>query len=442
MISADQDSSHVEHQQSISCLVTPHDAPHSADPRTSSLRLMVFFATMAIPVLLLASSTQQFAYRPGALPGTHGAATASGTTAPAAGMTGSVNSGSKIDAMREKRRAANPGVEPWHPSAPEHADNHTGVYLTISSAQNEQKLRDTIKALKERGETSIVVDAKGGRVHYASNAPYANELGLVNPYLDIDKVIRIAHEEGMYLIARTVTLKDDGLYDKVPAARVKNPKTGATLAPGWTDPASPETQRYNYEVFCELAQKGFDEINMDYIRFSTADFGNLRAYTGQEKADRLVAFIKGAREKIAECNPATKLGVSTFAIIGWNYDVNVETLGQDIKRIAPYVDIISPMAYPATFTSEGYYVPGKHPRSRMYWLVYRTIKGYADFLGADAVKLRPWIQGYYVDAKDMREQMDALTDAGACGFQVWNANNNYGPVYQAMGNWELPENCK
>lgn len=427
-------SAHDAHQLPISCLVPPHGTQRRS---RSTMTLPILVAT-ALPAFLLTTAVPtQFAMRRETVEAMHGAASVRPETATTAK--------SRIEALKQLRQSRYPGVVPLKPAAPElpvRPDNHTGVYLTISSAKNEEKLRDTIAALVERGETSLVIDVKGGRVHYPSSAPLANELGLVNPYFDLDKVLAIAKEHGMYTIARFVALKDDGLSSQVPDTMVKNPKTGAKLSPGWTDPANPTTIEYNTQVMCELAEKGFDEINLDYIRFSTADFGNLRVYSGQEKADRLEAFIKASRDTIKGCNPHTKLGISTFAIIGWNYDVNVETLGQDIKRLAPYVDIISPMAYPATFTSEGYYVQGKHPRSRMYWLVYRTLTGYAEFLGDDKVKLRPWIQGYYVSAKDMRDQMDAVVDAGLCGYQVWNANNNYGPVYQAMADWATPDTCK
>lgn len=434
----DNSTPHAQHQAPISCLVPPHIAGAVRGHKRPLRMTLSLFAATALPALLLTTAVpRELAMRRNAMPGMHGAASTSVQT--------TKTQGNRIETIRALREEKYPGAERWKPSAPAaptHPDNHTGVYLTISSANNEEKLRATIQALVDRGENALVIDVKGGRVHYPSKAALANELGLVNPYLDLERALRIAKENNIYTIARLVALKDDGLPAKLPDTMVKNPKTGAKLSPGWTDPANPTVIEYNTQIMCELAEMGFDEINLDYIRFSTADFGNLRVYTGQEKADRLETFIKASRETIDRCNPHTKLGISTFAIIGWNYDVNVETLGQDIKRLAPYVDIISPMAYPATFTSEGYYVQGKHPRSRMYWLVYRTLTGYAEFLGEDKVKLRPWIQGYYVSAKDMRDQMDAVVDAGLCGFKVWNANNNYAPVYAAMADWSAPEQCK
>lgn len=410
---------------------------------------MYLLTSLAVPLLLLTSAAPKLAYRPAATPASHGAApAASGSVMQSGTLTGSVTASGaesgtgRIDMLRAARLAAHPGVTPMHESAPTHADNHTGVYISVGSAKRDDFVQQTIQSVLKAGGTSVVVDVKGGRVYYPSQAPMANQLGLVVTGYDVDHFLQEAHAAGLYVIARFVTLKDDGLSTKDPDTMVKNPKTGAKLSPGWTDPGNPVTQEYNDEIICELAQKGFDEINFDYIRFSTSDFGNLYVYSADQKADRLASFLQAARDTVNRCGPNTKLGISTFAIIGWDYDVNVRTLGQDVKRLAQYVDVISPMAYPATFTSPEYYTPGKDPRSRMYWLVYHTLTGYKAELGDNWIKLRPWIQGYYITSKDFRDEMDAVTDAGLCGFQVWNANNNYGPVYQAMSNWTQPESCK
>jgi len=42
----------------------------------------------------------------------------------------------------------------------------------------------------------------------------------------------------------------------------------------------------------------------------------------------------------------------------------------------------------------------------------------------------------------VKDQIQAVFDAGLCGFQVWNANNNYQYTYPAMKDMQLPENCK
>jgi len=101
------------------------------------------------------------------------------------------------------------------------------------------------------------------------------------------------------------------------------------------------------------------------------------------------------------------------------------------------------MAYPSTFAIGAYYDPAKHPRSRMYYLVYQTLKGYAELLGEEhASKLRPWIQGYYITNKDMRDEIDAVYDAGACGFTVWSAGNYYDILYKVFPDVAIPDRCR
>ena len=98
-----------------------------------------------------------------------------------------------------------------------------------------------------------------------------------------------------------------------------------------------------------------------------------------------------------------KLGISSYAILGWNFPVNFEAVGQDIPEFAKIVDVISPMAYPATFAPNAYYNPGRDKGSRMYHLVWKTIMGYRELAGPENVhKIRPWIQGYGVTEKNMR----------------------------------------
>lgn len=324
-------------------------------------------------------------------------------------------------------------------------DNVTGVYLTVGSITRTKFLDDTIASVTEsNAHPSIVFDVKGSRVFFQSKeAVIGREKGIVTDSYDLKEILDKMHEKGIYTIARVISLKDDGLYKTAPEAHIKHPKTGVDLSPGWVDPTSQTTLDYNRQVICEIAKAGMDEINLDYIRMSTSFVGALSAFTGQQKADRVEVFVKMVRDTINECNPKTKLGISTYAILGWNYEVNLETLGQDVKRFAPYVDIISPMAYPATFAEGAYYRPGKDPGPRDYFLVYRTLTGYAKFLGDDqAGKLRPWIQGYGVAASDVRDQIRAVYDAGACGYQVWNANNNYGQTFAAMKDPpKAPERC-
>ncbi len=325
-----------------------------------------------------------------------------------------------------------PAVNPW---------SRAGVYLTSARVAGSH-LDEIIQELKNSGGNALIFDVKGSRVYFDTTSPIAKELNLVKPVEDLPAIIQKLHDNDIYVMGRFIAIKDDGFTGAHPESSVRHPTTNEVLSATWIDPANEYAQQYNMEVLCDLAKSGMDEVNFDYIRFSTENFIALGVFSAQEKADKVYSFVKKARETIDECGPTTKLGISTYAILGWNYPANLETLGQDFVRFAPLVDVISPMAYPATFSVEGgYYNPAKHKGSRMYHLVYRTMTGYQDLLGEEKKKLRPWIQGYSVNEQNVKDQIQAVFDTGHCGFQFWNAGNNYDTVYAGMSKMTWPEHC-
>lgn len=323
--------------------------------------------------------------------------------------------------------------------------NRAGVYLVSGRAADlDGYLQETVDDLKKNKGNAVIFDVKGSRVYFDTTSKIAKELNLVKPIEDLPAIVKKLHDNGIYAMGRFIAIKDDGFTGAHPESSVRHPATNAVLSATWIDPSNEYAQQYNMEVLCDLAKSGIDEVNFDYIRFSTENYVALGVFSAQEKADKVFSFIKKARETIDRCGPSTKLGISTYAILGWNFPANLETLGQDFVRFAPYVDIISPMAYPATFSEDGgYYNPSKHKGSRMYHLVYRTLTGYKDLLPneADKAKIRPWIQGYGVTAQNVKDQIQAVYDSGSCGYQFWNAGNNYVPVYAAMAAMTPPDNC-
>jgi hypothetical protein len=408
--------------------------PVAREPLTSLLRQPLALRPSARSIRQNVRSGKGTMLRPESL-----AATAKETTVP--------SRPGRIATRREERMEQMnivPGSLPFH-SAPVPAVNpynKTGVYMTASSVAREQFYNETMDELIASGGSTMVIDVKGYWVYYDSVAPMAKEIGMVSPALDLPVVLAKAKEKGLYTIARYIAVKDEGLVDRKPGWQMKHKDKNYVVYPGWIDPANEEALEYNRQILCELAgMPGLDEINLDYIRMSST-MPYSTGYTGDEKAERLMKYIRMARETIDSCGPQVKLGVSTYAILGWNFKDNRETIGQDVVQYAPYVDVISPMAYPQTFSVNSYYTPGKHPVSRNYWLVYRTLTGYAALLGPDhAWKLRPWIQAYSMEQKGITDQMNAVADAGYCGFQFWSANNTYGTVFAAMKKWTQPERC-
>ena len=286
-------------------------------------------------------------------------------------------------------------------------------------------------------------DVKGWNVYFHSESPLAHDLDLVRPVYDLPEILDMAKERGLYTIARFIAVKDGLFASRQKDTMIKNSLTAQVLEGEWVDPAHETVLEYNRQVLQEVVSAGIDEVNLDYIRYPT-DYGQKAiGLTGEEKADRLEAFLRMARETIDEYGEGTKLGISTFAILAWDFDPNFEILGQDIERFAPLVDVISPMVYPATFSlSTKYFDPAKDSGSRMFNIVRKTLVGYRDLVGEEQErKIRPWLQGWGVTEVGMRNQIAAVYDAGMCGFTVWNADNAYGPLYEALEGIEVPEHC-
>ena len=332
---------------------------------------------------------------------------------------------------------------PVHTAAPLPPNYQRGVFLTPSSAADDEFLEATMQAVEKYAHPALVIDVKGSNVYFPSGAGMANELKLVKPIVELPKIIEEAHRRGITVIGRYIALKDPSLSSRKPETQIRHPLRSRTVGNVWVDGQNATTLQYNREILEDLVTTGIDEINLDYIRYPTEYAPSDIGLTGAEKSEHIMAFLKMARDVIDRSERDVKLGISTYAILGWNFPVNFEAVGQDIPEIAKIVDVISPMAYPATFAPNAYYNPGRDKGSRMYHLVWKTIMGYRELVGEENVhKIRPWIQGYGVTEKNMADQIQAVFDAGSCGFTVWNASNAYGPSYKAMGKMDIPEACR
>jgi hypothetical protein len=325
------------------------------------------------------------------------------------------------------------------------AQRAQGIYLNITNVKNADFTTTVLQRLRDRGLTTVVFDVKDKYVYFDSqDGELAKEAGLVLSLYDLHDLIAEAKKDGIYTIARFVAVKDKALGDALPDTRIKHPLTKVGLDSEWVEPSHETVLEYNRQLITEVARSGVDEINLDYIRYPTDNISSLSHMTTAEKVVHLEAFVRMARRAIDTVGYDTKLGISTYAILGWYYDSSMINTAQDVKRFAPFVDVISPMAYPGTFAKGAYFDPSLHPRSRMYYLVHRTLEGYKEVLGEEhAWKLRPWIQGYYTTAEEMVEQMDAVYAAGLCGFTVWSQGNYYSSLYSGIQKWDtpVPEKC-
>ncbi len=320
------------------------------------------------------------------------------------------------------------------------SEKKIGVYLHMNNTANPKVLDSEIEKLKKMENPALVFDVKGSFVYFSANSAIAKKYDLVKPLYDLPEILAKLKSSGIYTIARVISLKDDVFINQNPAVRLWN-FNKTKFVPEWVDPTNPEVWDYNREIITEIIAAGIDEINLDFVRYPDRFTGEFLGITGEEKIQNVSNFVKMVRETIDEKNPQTILSVNTFAILGWDHEENAEALGQDVIALAKFADIIAPMLYPSTFSRDNpnYFLEGK---SFEYSTVYQTLKKYEELLGENSKKLRPWIQGYYMTKKNMTDQIEAVYDAGFCGFTIWNIFNNYEASYGALEEIGIPEGAE
>lgn len=313
------------------------------------------------------------------------------------------------------------------------------VYLTEYSIGNTKKREEIYKLVLETELNSIVFDVKDDRgyIGYDSDVELAGESGAEKNFYDIGELVREMNSRKIYSIARFVVFKDNVLPKSRPEFAIKDLRTGKPLyseGSYWPDIYCEEVWDYYIEIIKELAGKGINEIQFDYIRAPAR--GNI-AYadytfnTGNNtKVWAITNFLKKVREETKYYN--IKISADVF---GWTFIVdNDQGIGQLVEEMAPYLDYIYPMLYPSHYSTNflGYELPEAHP----YEVVSYTLKKGLSRIDSAECVIVPWIQAFSLKVKytekEILGQIQAAEELGIEGFLFWNAANKYGTVEKVL----------
>ncbi|MBP5532932.1 MAG: putative glycoside hydrolase [Lachnospiraceae bacterium] len=317
-----------------------------------------------------------------------------------------------------------------------------GIY--VSSAYINKKLDDALKLVDTTELNAMVIDIKsdGGYITYRMDYPLAREIGACTSTIgDINATVKKLKEHGVYLIARIVSLKDPVLAEKKKELALKN-KDGSIFRDSsglaWVNPYEDEVWEYLTEICKQCVEVGFDEVNLDYIRFSTdKGMNNVDFGPKAEEMTRIEVISEGIR-KICEVIKPMGAFVSCDvygAIISSSTDARI--VGQSYFQMAKYLDYICPMVYPSHY-GNGYYgldYPDTHP----YELVYHALMDSQKVLymidpAENKAIVRPWLQDFTASwvshhlnyGKDeVRAQIKGVYDAGYSEWLLWNAGISY-----------------
>ncbi|CAN5143549.1 putative glycoside hydrolase [soil metagenome] len=297
---------------------------------------------------------------------------------------------------------------------------------------------DAMLELLERTEANaLVIDVKetDGRLYYATDLPEAVEVGAVRepPVFELEEILPMIRERGIYTIARVVAMKDNTSAAARPELAVRNSATGEpwrdNIGGAWLDPSAPGVAEYIAAIAGDLAVRGFDEVQLDYIRFfSDGPYDVADTNLPNTQSFRLPAIGRVLRVVSEELDMTrTFLSADVFPI---SFIVpDDQGIGQRPEVIMPYVDYFSPMVYPSHYGPGvfGFEVPNNFP----YEVVDQTLEIMNEQTDGLPVVIRPWIQDFGYgpfppySADQVRAQMTAAADRGAKGWMIWNARATF-----------------
>lgn len=345
-----------------------------------------------------------------------------------------------------------------------------GLYVPAGQNNPGSQLQGFINTIKDNGLNTIVVDMKDdyGLLRYKTDNAKVLKKATVSTYaIDIEKFVKQAKENGIYLVARIVVFKDRNLwrYDNNKYAVVdyktgeawrgiKNydiekddagneiSRTANYYDEHWVDPYCEEVWEYNIDIAKDLVSKGFDEIQFDYIRFPTDGLNLDRVKyrwrdDGMDKESALISFLSYARK-----NLNVPIGIDIYGQNGW-YRSGTRT-GQDVELLSPYVDVICPMFYPSHF--EQYFLAQtpavERPYRIYYYGCYRNT-----VIARNKVIVRPWVQAFYLAVSYdktyygtdyIKREIFGVRDSVDRGYMYWNNSGKYDYISPDPGDAEYP----
>ena len=352
-----------------------------------------------------------------------------------------------------------------------------GIYLTGWSAANNKKIEEIIKLKKQSKINAVVIDIKdwSGYVFYDAKVKEAKEYKAQRILIkDIEDLLNNLHQQGIYVIGRIVVFQDPVLAKARKDLALKRHSQKDilwrdNLKLSWVDPSSIEVWKYNLKIAKDALEKGFDEINFDYIRFPSD--GNLKEIDypfwdkKKSKQEVIKSFFKYLRENLSTSTLSIDIfGMTTVR----NDDLGI---GQVLEDAFEYFDYICPMAYPSHFESGflGYKNPAQHPYQVVKYCMENALKKLIVYSSTSLAvstsnysslstssyptsscshilkytgkktgekakfpKIRPWLQDFDLKAKYNVEMVKAeikgIKDAlgeNFSGFLLWNPKNIY-----------------
>ncbi len=305
-----------------------------------------------------------------------------------------------------------------------------GLYLAHHALNSQTEYQSILKLLRTANLNALVIDFKDnwGYLSQPSQVPLAQTIGAGKlTTRALPALLQNLKSQQIYTIARIVTFKDKALAKARPdlAAKFSHSKDIWRDHQGqvWVDPFQEEVWHYNLEIALEASRLGFDEIVFDAAHFPRPGLNGRPRFsqplTIENRLNAVSGFLSVARGRLSAAGVKTGSTLSGYAC--WRKDDNL--IGQNIERIAPYLDALYPFLFPGAFVHgiPGCANPADCPRQIIAGSVWQAAKRLQT--ANSSCQLLPWLQASPDVAVELQTQIQAALDGGADGFMLWDAKN-------------------
>lgn len=298
---------------------------------------------------------------------------------------------------------------------------------------------EVLNSLQKYNANAVVIDVKDDLGRLFPDLPVqSNEKNAFSTEPKLKTFFTQLKKRKIYTIARIVALKEFTRDDLC----IKNENGDNWIdkeKTSWMDPSDERVRRYLEDVCSAAVKIGFDEIQLDYIRFSSYD----RRSREHSRIEAINSLTEGLSNVVHEVGG--KLSVCVF---GCTIEGSVDTpekknqtaqsakiIGQDFIEIAQRCDFICPMIYPSHYPIK---TPCGIPHSDLE--PYNTIKTCLELCNNMLVNVtvkavvRPylqaftakWLKKYKVyDDKAIQEQISAVYDSNFSQWGLFKMDGKY-----------------
>jgi hypothetical protein len=296
--------------------------------------------------------------------------------------------------------------------------------------------RGVLRTLERSRMNAAVLDVKdsAGRLGHKTKIP-ALKRSVADDPLDMARIVRALKKRGIYTIARISCFNDPALASREPSRAILDARKpekvwrSRSTEGAWLDPYNRDNHALVVAVTREAEALGFDEIQLDYIRFPVDPTTEWALYPAQVETPRAEVLLGLLRD--ADAALRIPLGVDVFGLAVRN-EGDPAGLGQSLEPWAKHVEVISPMLYVNGMKTWNRSI--KHRRAG--YLVEALTRRLRERVGPDIV-IRPFIQAFeagadHWDGAFIREQIAGAREAGGDGFLFWHPGSDYSMVSRGV----------